>query len=165
MPIVDVPIWPLIIDSKPLGPLPVDPGLIRIAAARDVQPEDLVVGYFDGSLSHRWMWRAHPGEVCYRALPARHPLYADVLSLDGCTFAVQGHDEFLIVPAALAPVAYAVGDRVERPEPHPVYIGVGLDRPGTVTALHGDVLTVEWDHRPDPETVPQTAVRHTDAGA
>ncbi|MGW0033036.1 hypothetical protein ACWDXD_24870 [Streptomyces sp. NPDC003314] len=157
---VDVHLWPLIVAAEPFGPLPVDPGLIRIANASDVQPEDLVVGHFDGGLSGRWMWKAHPGEVCYRALPAPHPLYGGVLSLDGCTFATMPHDSVLIVPAALAPVTYAAGDRVERPEPHPGYVDTRRDRPGTVTDVNGGTLTVRWDDADQPEPVQRATVRH-----
>ncbi|MFE2314141.1 hypothetical protein ACFXC8_13260 [Streptomyces sp. NPDC059441] len=111
----------VLIEDRQLGPLPedLDPALARPAYAKDVRPGDLVVGYFDGSNRRRWAWKAAPGEVCYRALPQRHPAHGRAVSLIGIlTACVDIDDEVLIVPAALYPAAYRPGDRVERISVH-----------------------------------------------
>ncbi|MDG5807883.1 hypothetical protein P9869_35605 [Streptomyces ossamyceticus] len=162
--------WHVRIENRQLGPLPedLDPGLLRPAYAKDVRPGDLVVGHFDGSDFRRWAWRAAPGEVCYRALPQRHPSrFARAVSLHGfLTDCVDLDDEVLIVPAALYPVDYQPGDRVERMSVHyEAYKGSRQwEQRGTVRTVDttDGTLTVQWDGDTETFRTTRDMIRHVD---
>ncbi|QDN54074.1 hypothetical protein [Streptomyces sp. S1D4-20] len=165
---VPVPLWDVVIGREALGPLPdgVCPVDVRVARADMVRGGDLVVGYFDELPGRRWMPTACVGEVCFRALPALHPRYRDVFALDGLLFQWMGHDLALIVPAGLAPVTYAAGDRVERVaerRPHHEALLRRFEQRGTVTGAVDGVVTVRFDGEVLPVALPTTAVRHIDA--
>lgn len=167
-PAVGLPLWDVIVSRKSLGPLPadVDPGLVRIARADAVRGGDLVVGYFDEGPSRRWMPTGYVGELCYRALPARHPEGWNVLSLDGELFQWSPHDLVLIVPAELALETYRTGDRVERIAER-VPDGWALPRRyahhGTVVGADDGTVTVRFDGEWLPTTIPAAQVRRVDA--
>lgn len=165
---VSLPLWDVIVTGKPLGPLPngVDPGRVRVAPAADVRAGDLVVGYVDGHPGGRWMPKGYVGEVCYRALPARHPRGGEVLSLDGELFQLSPHDLVLIVPAELAPETYRAGDRVERIAERVPYGWAAPRRythHGTVVGTDDGTVTVRFDAEWLPNTLPATHVRRVDA--
>ncbi|MFE1289710.1 hypothetical protein [Streptomyces sp. NPDC058751] len=168
VPPVGLPLWDVIVSGKSLGPLPDDvhPGLVRVARADDVRAGDLVVGYFGKEPGDRWMPIGHVGELCYRALPARHPQGWDVLSLDGELFQWSPHDLVLIVPAGLAPETHGAGDRVERIAERFPY---GWARPrryahhGTVIGVDDGTVTVRFDGDWLPTTLPATHIRHVNA--
>ncbi|MFF4276207.1 hypothetical protein [Streptomyces sp. NPDC001536] len=165
---VDVPLWDVIVSRKSLGPLPadVDPGLVRVARADAVRDGDLVVGYFGDEPGRRWMPTAHVGELCYRALPARHPEGWGVLSLDGELFQWSPHELVLIVPADLAPETYQPGDRVERIAervPHGGALTRRYAHHGTVVGVDDGTVTVRFDGDWLPTTIPATRVRRVEA--
>lgn len=165
---VDLPLWDVIVSAESLGPLPadVDPGLVRIARADAVRAGDLVVGYYDRDPGGRRMPHGHVGELCYRALPARHPQGWDVLSLDGESFQWSPHELMLIVPSGLAPETYQAGDRVERITER---VPAGWAAPcryahhGTVVGVDDGTVTVRFDGEWLPTTIPAAQVRHVDA--
>jgi hypothetical protein len=165
---VDLPLWDVIVSRKTVDPLPadVDPGLVRIARADAVRAGDLIVGYFDQDPGRRWMPTAHVGELCYRAIPARHPKGWDVLSLDGELFHWSPRDLVLIVPGGLAPETYQPGDRVERIAERVPYGWAAPRRyahHGTVVSTDDGTVTVRFDAAWLPTTLPATHVRHVDA--
>ncbi|MGW3200018.1 hypothetical protein ACWDBD_36735 [Streptomyces sp. NPDC001118] len=172
-----VDFWHVVIEDRQLGPLPadLDPGLARPAYARDVRPGDLVIGHFDGPARRRWAWKAAPGEVCYRALPQRHPRAYRAVSLTGIlTSCVDITDEVLIVPAALYPAEYRAGDRVERISLHfQTYTGVygspykaprQWEQRGTVRTVDDTdgTLTVQWDGDTDTFRTTRDLIRPVD---
>lgn len=171
-PVVPVDFWHVVIESEQMGPLPtdLDPGLVRPALAKDVRPGDLVVGHFDGFARRRWAWTAAPGEVCYRALPQRHPSrFARAVSLSGMlTSCVDIDDEVLIVPAALYPAVYQPGSRVERISLHFEARGYGTGRQweqrGNVRTVDDTdgTLTVQWDGDADAFRTTRDLIRPVD---
>ncbi|MYX26826.1 hypothetical protein GTY75_09115 [Streptomyces sp. SID8381] len=165
---VGLPLWDVIVSRKTLGPLPddVDPGLVRVARADEVRAGDLVVGYYDDCPGRRWMPTAYVGELCYRALPAPHPLRREVLSLDGILFQWSAHELVLTVPAELAPVTYRAGERVERIaerrlENGPIHYRYAHH--GTVLSADDGTVTVRFDADWLPTTLPASQVRHVEA--
>lgn len=105
------------------------------------------------------------GEVCFRALPAPHPRYRDLFTLDGLLFQWMGHDLALIVPAGLAPVAYETGDRVERiteRRPHHEALPRRFEQHGTVTGAVDGLVAVRFDGEVFPVALSATIVRHVD---
>ncbi|MEW2497443.1 hypothetical protein AB0942_28485 [Streptomyces nodosus] len=165
---VPLPLWNVVIGREDLGPLPegVASGDVRVARADMVRGGDLVVGYFDELPGGRWMPTAHVGEICFRALPARHHRYRDLLTLDGILFQWMGHDLALVVPAGLYPATYAAGDRVERiaeRRPHHETLTRRFEQHGTVTGAIDGAVTVRFDGDVYPVALPTSMVRHVDA--
>ncbi|MEW1677935.1 hypothetical protein AB0O47_32580 [Streptomyces noursei] len=158
---------PGVVTREDLGPLPadVDPGLVRVARADAVRGGDLVVGYFDDAPGRRRMPAAHVGELCYRALPAQHPLGWDVLTLDGTLFQWSPQDTVLVIPREWAPTVYRPGDRVERiaqPRRKGTAAHHRFTQHGTVADTEDGTVTVRWDGDWLPTTVPADHVRHVD---
>ncbi|MEE1736479.1 hypothetical protein PUR49_08195 [Streptomyces sp. BE147] len=163
-----LPLWDVVIGREDLGPLPDggDPAHVWVDRADTVRGSDLVVGYFDGQPGGRRMPTAHVGEVCFRALPAPHPHYQDVFTLDGIMFPWTAHDLVLIVPAALAPAAYTAGDRVEliaERRPGHETLTRRYERHGTVTGTADDAVTVRLDGDALPVALSTALIRHVNA--
>ncbi|PAZ12315.1 hypothetical protein CLM62_30605 [Streptomyces sp. SA15] len=83
-------------------PLPdgVDPGLVRVAVARDIHCGDLVIGAVGGPLNQpHGTLGASPIALPFRALPTPHPYQHDRVALDGIHHGWRALDEVLYVPA------------------------------------------------------------------